>query len=262
MTVAKKIAIFLTDHADEWTGPYGTFDQMTSKLLDTTRPDHVTPEHYTYRLFDILNGDIPSAQELTKDEYMGIFITGSRYDSFDENTEWIIRLRKLLVDLLGEDGTVSQYPPIVGICFGHQVVACALGGCVDRNPVGYEGGVVPINLNKIGVELFGQEQLNLSMVHNDAVLDPPKDETIVNWGSSDRCSFQGFYKPGRLLTFQGHPEFVSDVAKRGWEKTLKNPNSKITEQQVEEMKQLTSTLENHGYSGAANAIWNLFTSKI
>lgn len=259
MTVAKKIAILHTDHPADWTYPYGSFDEMTSKLLDTTRPETVSPEHYIYKVFDTYNGEIPTAHELSSEEYMGIFITGSRYDSFSQDTDWIIRLRELLVELLDDSKT---YPPIVGICFGHQVVACALGGKVDRNPVGFEGGVVPVNLNEHGVKLFGQDKLNLSMVHNDAVLEHPKNDSIVNWGSTARCASQGFYKPGRLLTFQGHPEFVSQVAKNGWKKTLDNPNVKFSEGQLEEMEELTSTLDNHGYSAAADVIWKLLTKQI
>lgn len=266
----KKIAIFHTDHADEWTHPYGTFDQMTSKLLDETMPNSLSKKDITYKVFDIYNGDIPTREELNRDEYMGIFITGSRYDSFSEDTDWIVRLRKLLVELLLNDERDDKSkdlsintPPIVGICFGHQVVAHALGGRVDRNPLGYEGGVVPIDLNETGIKLFGQDKINLSMVHNDAVLELPKhDPSIVNWGSTKRCSIQGFYKPGCLLTFQGHPEFVSEVAKRGWEKSLSNPNSKFSEGQVEEMERLTSSLENHGYTVAADAIWKLFINEI
>ena len=222
----KKIAVFYTDHAAEWTYPYGTFDQMACKLLDETKPDTLSKEDFTYKVFDIYNGDIPTSEELNRDEYMGIFITGSRYDSFSEDTDWIIRLRKLLVELLLGDGKSSKEaninsPPIVGICFGHQVIAYALGARVERNPLGYEGGVVPITLNEVGAKLFGQDQINLSMVHNYAVLELPKhDPSIVNWGSLKRCSIQGFYKPGCLLTFQGHPEFVSEVAKLGWEKNL------------------------------------------
>lgn len=259
MTVTKKIAIFLTEHSAEWTHPHGTYDEMVCKLLDATKPRRLPDGDFTYRVFDIYNGEIPTAQEMTTDEYMGIFITGSRYDSFAEDIDWINRLKELLVELLDETKT---YPPIVGVCFGHQVIACALGGKVNRNPVGFEGGVVPIDLNEHGMKLFGQRQLNLSMLHNDVVLEKPKDVSIVNWGSSSRCSSQGFYKPTRLLTFQGHPEFVSDVAKRGWEKTLQDPDAKFSEGQVEEMTELTSTLENHGYSVAANTIWRLFTYKI
>lgn len=259
MTVTKKIAIFLTEHSAEWTHPYGTYDEMVCKLLDTTKPNRLPEGGIEYRVFDIYNGEIPNAQELQPEEYMGIFITGSRYDSFAEDIDWINRLKKLLVELLDD---TKAYPPIVGVCFGHQVIACALGGKVNRNPVGFEGGVVPIDLNEHGMKLFGQRQLNLSMLHNDTVLEKPLDSSIVNWGSTPRCNFQGFYKPTRLLTFQGHPEFVSEVARRGWEKTLQDPNAKFSEGQVEEMVELTSTLENHGYSVAVNAIWKLFTNKI
>ena len=44
------------------------------------------------------------SEELSRVEYMGIFITGPRCDSFSEDTDWIIRLRELLVELLLEGG--------------------------------------------------------------------------------------------------------------------------------------------------------------
>ena len=52
------------------------------------------------------------------------------------------------------------------------------------------------------------------------------------------------------------------MAKRVWEKSLSNPNSKFSEGQVEEMERLTSSLENHGYTVAADAIWKLFINEI
>ena len=67
------------------------------------------------------------SEELSRVEYMGIFITGPRCDSFSEDTDWIIRLRELLVELLLGDGKSKEANinrlPIVGICFGHQVIA-------------------------------------------------------------------------------------------------------------------------------------------
>jgi GMP synthase-like glutamine amidotransferase len=48
---------------------------------------------------------------------------------------------------------------VVGICFGHQVIARALGGQVQRSPGGWEVAVNPVHLSERGRQLFGRESL-------------------------------------------------------------------------------------------------------
>ncbi|KAF7591083.1 hypothetical protein BBP40_001982 [Aspergillus hancockii] len=91
--------------------------------------------------------------------------------------------------------------PIVGICFGHQIVARALGARVGRNDAGWEISVEPFTLSDAGKQLFSQDTL----MHRDIVYEVPQG--CVGLGSSPLCEVQGFYMPQRVLSVQGHPEF-------------------------------------------------------
>jgi GMP synthase-like glutamine amidotransferase len=109
----------------------------------------------------------------------------------------------------------------VGICFGHQIIARALGAKVAVSPGGWEICVDRIDLNETGQKLLGVPSLvstfpylvitsltrvqGLHQMHRDAVLEVP--EGLVSLGSSSKCEVQGLYKPGRIISFQAHPEF-------------------------------------------------------
>lgn len=250
MTITAKVAIFYTDHEAEWVKPWQSFAEMGKKVLEQARVlEGLDDLPVEYHVFDIYHQEFPSLSEITKENgYLGIYITGSRYDSFDTETEWIIKLRQLLKTLLSDD----QYPPIAGICFGHQVVAAALGCKVGRNPNGFEGGVVAVTLNSEGQKLFPNDKtLNLSEMHKDVVLEVPPG--CVNWGSSSLCGLQGFYKPNKLLTFQGHPEFTNMIVKWGLQR--------IPQDVKPEMINSIGSQHNDG-PRSATLIWKLFKREI
>lgn len=267
MTISshKKIAIFYTDHDNEWTSPHGNYVEMAKNLLNETK-EH--PADIEYQVFHVFKGEFPTLSELSAvDEdgertYIGIFITGSRYDSFDESTEWIVKFRGLLNDLLNNEG----YPPLVGICFGHQVIAKTLGCKVGRNPKGFEGGVVAIELNEVGNELFGTNFLHLSELHYDAVFDVPEGYSC--WGSTEKCAVQGLYKKNKVLTFQGHPEFIKEVAAKSVEQSRKhhaaNPDPERKTLSGEEFDQMLATTELLANDGrlASKKIWKLFGQRL
>lgn len=78
-----------------------------------------------------------------------IGFTQTEHTAF-ENQPWIISL----VDYM-KDFFANSSKPVVGICFGHQIIARTLGGTVAINPGGWETGVVNIDLTPAGREVFG-----------------------------------------------------------------------------------------------------------
>ncbi|CCF59638.1 hypothetical protein KAFR_0H02290 [Kazachstania africana CBS 2517] len=252
--MTKKIAIFKTDDDEDWTKPYGNFADMAINVMNQCKPFDVE-----YRVFDVVNNDFPKFTELLTGGYVGIYVTGSKYDSFDESTEWIVKLRKHLRHMIVENR--GKFPPVVGVCFGHQIISYVLGAEVNRNPEGFEGGIVSIALNEYGTALFeNKESLNLSELHNDIVFDVPTD--VVNWGASAKCPVQGFYRPNELLTFQGHPEFVNEVARNGYNLFYAKPDhNSITTEEYKSMETSITTKTNDGLI-AAKAIWKLYETTI
>jgi GMP synthase-like glutamine amidotransferase len=82
----------------------------------------------------------------------GILVSGSRYSAYGEE-EWVGKL----VNFVSE--AIEKRIPVVGICFGHQIVARALGAEVARGSGGWEVGPWTIGLNKTGQELFGKQEI-------------------------------------------------------------------------------------------------------
>ncbi|KAH6695365.1 Aldehyde/histidinol dehydrogenase [Plectosphaerella plurivora] len=153
-----------------------------------------TDANFEVSSWDVVKGIFPAA-----DDFDGLLLSGSRHTAF-ENDPWILKLVEYLQDIFK-----STEKPVVGICFGHQIIARALGAKVGVSPGGWEISVENINLNGEGQKLLGVPSLNLHQMHRDAVLEVPKD--CISIGSSPRCSIQGLYRPGKILTVQAHPEF-------------------------------------------------------
>jgi GMP synthase (glutamine-hydrolysing) len=78
------------------------------------------------RLFTVINGDYP----VEPDSADAFLITGSKYDAFADD-EWVRSLREYARMLY------ARGKPLVGICFGHQLLAHALGA---RRPAVTEAG--------------------------------------------------------------------------------------------------------------------------
>jgi len=115
--------------------------------------------------------------------------------------------------------------PIIGICFGFQIAARALGGRCERNPAGWELGVRDCSLTDIGRAVLGTERMRIHQVHRDYVPELPADCHLL--GSTIDCRVQGFVRfrsdsppPDArdldlhdvgVFAVQGHPEFEPDV---------------------------------------------------
>ncbi|RAL13717.1 Aldedh-domain-containing protein [Aspergillus homomorphus CBS 101889] len=138
-----------------------------------------------------------------------VLLTGSKHDSY-KDVPWILTLVRFV-----QDCYTSHNKRMIGICFGHQIIARALGARVGPNISGWEVAVEPFYLTSAGRQLFGTNELSLQMMHRDVVFEVPPG--CVNLGSSLICGIQGLYIPGKILTVQGHPEYndfmVSSILK-------------------------------------------------
>ena len=123
----------------------------------------------------------------------GWLITGSRHGAYEDHP-FIAPLESLIRDI--HAGGV----PLVGICFGHQIIAQALGGEVERSTKGWAVGAQAYD--------FGGETLHLNAWHRDQVVAVPDGARVV--GTSDFCTNAALVYDDRAFTVQAHPEFRPD----------------------------------------------------
>lgn len=117
-------------------------------------------------------------------------ITGSRHGVYEDHP-WLPPLRQFIRDAYAAE------KPLVGICFGHQAIAQALGGEVVK----FDGGW------SVGPQVyhFPDGDKVIHAYHQDQVITPPEGaQTIAH---SDFCKHAALYYPGRAISVQPHPEF-------------------------------------------------------
>ncbi|KAI5467828.1 GMP synthase [Mariannaea sp. PMI_226] len=131
-----------------------------------------------------------------------VLITGSMHTASDDDV-WVPSLTQFIRQVY------NARKPLAGICYGHQMIARALGGRTSRNPQGWELSVHQVDFAPLGVETFGRASFNIYEIHRDAVIETPPNVQVI--ASSSGCDVQVMYQPGRVLGFQGHPEIDRSV---------------------------------------------------
>jgi GMP synthase-like glutamine amidotransferase len=175
-----KIGILQTGHAVDALLPvHGDYDAFFRRLLDGHGFDFAT-----YRVVD---GDFPGSIR----DADGWLITGSRHGAYDD-LPWIAPLEDFIRDAYAAD------VPMAGICFGHQIMAQALGGKVEKHGDGWIVGRTPYRFAD------GRE-LQLNAWHQDQVVTVPPDATVT--ARSPGCTNAAFTYRGRAWSVQPHPEF-------------------------------------------------------
>lgn len=156
----------------------GSYPDMFRRLL--------APHGFDFRAWSVVAGELPDSVH----DAEGWLITGSRHGVYDD-LPWIAPLEALIRQ------AVAEGVPVVGICFGHQIVAQALGGRVEKFPGGWAVGPQDYD--------FDGETLRLNAWHQDQVIAPPPEAEVI--ATHPFCPVAGLRLGDRVLTVQAHPEF-------------------------------------------------------
>ncbi|WP_330924405.1 glutamine amidotransferase-related protein [Candidatus Sororendozoicomonas aggregata] len=150
---------------------------------------------FTLDVFPVYKGQFPPTIN-TCDAYL---ITGSKFGVYDD-LPWIPRLERFIQQLCYEKHK------LIGICFGHQLIAQALGGKVIKSPKGWGAG---LSYNNVIVTKPwmrpGRGTLALYVMHQDQVSTPPAQAIVI--ARSDFCPYFILQYGDHCLSIQGHPEF-------------------------------------------------------
>ena len=177
------IGILQTGHfVEEAQARLGDYDKMFHRLLDG--------QGFSFRTFAVVDMEFPASVE----DCDGWLITGSKHGAYEDHA-FIPPLETFIRDAF------AAGRPMVGICFGHQIIAQALGGRVEK----FAGGW---SIGHQSYRIEGQ-QMRLNAYHQDQVVEVPDGAEVV--GASDFCANAALVYPGRAFTVQPHPEFDAGV---------------------------------------------------
>lgn len=173
-------------------GRYEPYPVMFAKLLDRADKD------LSYRSYSVIRGEMPDSV----DDCDGWLITGSRHGVY-ENLPWMLNLQIFIreIDAAGV--------PLVGICFGHQIVAQALGGEVVESDKGWGIGVQSYRVDAVQPWMQqALDQVRIYAFHQDQIVSLPPRARV--YSSSEFCPYAGLSFGDSIITMQAHPEFEEE----------------------------------------------------
>ncbi|MBQ0805822.1 MAG: type 1 glutamine amidotransferase [Sulfitobacter sp.] len=177
-----KIGILQTGHSpDNMKDQLGDYGEMFTKLLGG--------HDFDFQIWSVVDGEFPDSAV----DADGWLITGSKFGAYEDH-DWIPPLEQLIL-AIRDTGR-----PLVGICFGHQIIAQALGGKVEKFAGGWSVGRTEYTVN-------GQP-MALNAWHQDQVTVLPQGAQVV--GSSEFCANAALLYDDQIWTIQPHPEFNAD----------------------------------------------------
>ena len=195
-----RIGILQTDSVrEEFQDAFGDYPGMFRSVLSKAAAEAARPVEFA--VYDVERGHYPAGVDACD----GYVITGSR-ESVYADLPWIARLSDYVRTLH------EARRKTVGVCFGHQLIAHALGGETRAADAGWGVGVHKMRI--VGEAPWMQparRAVSLLSSHKDQVVRTPPGARLL--GSNDFCPIGSFALGDHLLTFQGHPEFDKRYAR-------------------------------------------------
>lgn len=168
---------------------HGSYPDMFERLLSRADPS------LRFRTYVVVEDEFPASVA----ECDAWLVTGSKHTAFDR-LPWMLRLEAFLREAMEAER------PIVGICFGHQIMAQAMGGTVSRAAEGWGLGVHRYDIHSAPDWMEAPPTaICLSAVHQDQVTELPEGASVI--ASSDFCTAAIVNYGDKALTIQAHPEF-------------------------------------------------------
>lgn len=196
-----RIGILQTDSVlPQFQADFGDYPWMIQQVLARAAPLVPAAGALDYAVFNVEAGEYPAHI----DDCDGYVITGSKRSAYEDEA-WIHTLSDYIL-LLHE-----HTKPLVGICFGHQLIAMVLGGettaATDGWGVGVHRSAVLQNADFMQPRL---KNFSLLYSHKDQVTRLPDE--AVPLATHDFCPNAMFRVGSHIFAFQGHPEFIKDYA--------------------------------------------------
>jgi GMP synthase-like glutamine amidotransferase len=171
-------------------GRFGTYGNMFRRLLGPA---------FKLQMFDVQAGEYPTET----DDCEAYLITGSSSGVYDGDP-WIAPLEDFVRENVGAKR-------MVGICFGHQLMAQALGGKAEKSPKGWGIGLHRYDLTTKAPWMDDIHPIALPVSHQDQVTAIGPDARVL--GGSEFTPFGLVdYPKLKAVSLQAHPEFDPDYA--------------------------------------------------
>lgn len=184
--------------AEALVGEHGEYDEVFGRFLRRAAPD------IEVRGWRVVEGDLPERP----DEADGWLITGSKHGVYEDH-DWLPPLKDFI------RACAAQRAPVIGVCFGHQVMAEALGGRAEKSPKGW--GLGPHRYEMLARPDWmadAPDSISIHAVHQDQVTVTPPDATRL--AASPFCEnaalLYGDADAPYAISIQPHPEFTDDFA--------------------------------------------------
>lgn len=195
-----KIGIFeaqnLSNDIQERYGSYGDMFQRLLGSIESTVEDQLSFQTYQVKEFEYPDNI---------DQCDVYLITGSKSSAY-ANRPWIQQLQDYVIKL-------SNHPKkLIGICFGHQIIAQALGGQVQKHKNGWGIGLSLSTVLRTKPWMDpARESFSLLVSHQDQVMTLPQHAELI--AGDEFCQNSSYQIGEHILTFQGHPEFSHEFLK-------------------------------------------------